>query len=293
MSSTQTSYRRSEALTGAVFLLPGVGIIFVCVFIPILLAFGLSFTHCSRFLTVRWAGLYNYQKLFTDPLALKSLLNTLTYVVTFVPLNLALALGIALLLNRRFKSMPLIRSVYFVPVVLSMVVTVSIFRFMYDFSYGPLNAVLGTIGFEPISYLEDQSYAMGAIIAMALWKSSAFFSIILLAALQDVPRSLHEAAMVDGAGVFTRFRHVTIPSILPVMTAILALSSIGAFRVFVPMFVLTQGGPAFSTRTMALHAYSTGFDEGNLGQSSAVSFALLAIILAATLLLNRARRTSE
>ncbi|MBN2309204.1 MAG: sugar ABC transporter permease [Candidatus Hydrogenedentes bacterium] len=284
---------RSETWTGVVFLLPGVGIIFVCVAIPILLAFALSFTHCSRFLTIQWAGLYNYARLITDPLALKSLINTLIYVVTFVPLNLALALAIALLLNRRFPGMRVIRSVYFVPVVLSMVVTVSIFRFLYDFNYGPLNAVLGAVGFEPVPWLDHQSYAMWAIVAMALWKSSAFFSIILLAALQDVPQSLHEAAKVDGAGPVMRFLHVTIPSLAPVMTAVIALSSIGAFRVFVPMFVLTKGGPAFSTRTMALHAYSTGFDQGALGQSSAVSFALLAIIVTATLILNKARRAGR
>ena len=285
--------RTGEALTGAVFLAPGTLVIFVCVFIPIILAFGLSFTHCTRFLTIRWAGLYNYQKLFTDPLALRSLGNTLLYVAVFVPMNLALSLGIALLLNRRFAGMKLIRSVYFVPVVLSMVVTVSIFRFLYDYRFGPLNAVLSTIGFEPVPWLDDRAYALWAIIAMALWKSAAFFSIILLAALQDVPQQLHEAAMVDGAGRLKRLRHVTIPSLMPVMTAIVALSSIGAFRVFIPMFVLTQGGPAFSTRTMALHAYSAGFDEGNLGYSSAISFALLGIIVAATLVLNRARRTGE
>lgn len=285
--------RREEALTGAVFLLPGVSIIFVCVFIPILLAFALSFTHCTRFLTVRWAGLYNYQKLLTDPLALKSLANTLCYVGVFVPLNLALALGIALLLNRRFACMRLIRSVYFVPVVLSMVVTVSIFRFIYDYRFGPLNAVLGAIGFEPVPWLDHRDWALWAIIAMALWKSAAFFSIIVLAGLQDVPKELHEAAMIDGASAFSRFRHVTIPSIMPVLTAIMALSSIGAFRVFVPMFVLTNGGPAFATRTLALHAYAIGFDEGSLGQSSAVSFALLAIIAVATLALNWARGKTQ
>ena len=286
-------YRREEALTGAVFLLPGLGIITVCVFVPIVLAFGLSFTHCSRFLTIRWAGLYNYQKLLSDPLALRSLGNTVFYVAVFVPMNLLLSLGIALLLNQRFKGMRLIRSAYFVPVVLSMVVTVSIFRFLYDYNFGPINAFLGAIGFRPVPWLDHRDWAMWAIIAMAIWKSAAFFSIIVLAALQDVPRQLHEAAMMDGAGLLSRFRNVTIPSIMPVLAAITALSSIGAFRVFVPMFVLTNGGPAFATRTMALHAYATGFDEGNLGQSSAISFALLAMIVAATLVLNWARRRTQ
>ena len=285
--------RREEVLTGGLFLFPGVGIIFVCVFVPILLALALSFTHCSRFLTIHWAGLYNYKKLFADPLALRSLYNTVLYVAVFVPMNLVLSLGIALLLNRNFVGMKLIRSVYFVPVVLSMVVTVSIWRFLYDYKHGPLNAVLDAIGFGSVAWLDQKAYALWAITAMALWQSSAFFAIIFLAALQDVPQSLHEAAMVDGAGRLMRFFHVTIPSLRAVMTAVVALSSIGAFRVFIPMFVLTQGGPAFSTRTMALHAYLTGFDEGNLGQSSAVSFALLAIIVAATLIVNRTRRSAQ
>jgi len=285
--------RWKEVGYGALFLAPAVGIIYACTMLAIVLAFALSFTHCSRYGTITWAGLYNYYKLFTDSLALKCLANTIFYVAVFVPLNLLLAMGIALLLNKQFKGMRLIRSVYFVPVVLTMVVTVSIFRFMLDRDYGPMNAILATIGFDPIPWLWDESWAMWSIIAMVLWKSSAFFAIILLAGLQDVPRQLHEAAMVDGASVFARFVHVTIPSLWPVITAVIALSSIGAFRVFIPMYVLTRGGPAYSTRTLALHTYLAAFRDGELGYSSAVSFVLLGIIVAATLLLNWARRNVD
>jgi multiple sugar transport system permease protein len=284
---------RSETVAGALLMLPGVTIIYVFILLTALLAFALSFTHCSRYGTITWAGLYNYRKLFTDPLALRSFFNTLRYVAVFVPVNLALALGIALLLNRRFPGMRLIRSVYFVPVVISGVVAVSIFRFLYDRDYGPINAVLGTIGFEPVAWLRNPRWAMGSIIGMDLWKASAFFSIIFLAALQDVPGELHEAAMVDGAGPLSRFRHVTLPSLRPVITAVVILSSIGAFRVFIPMFVLTEGGPAYSTRTIALHAYLAGFRDGELGYSSAVSFSLLVLILLATLVLQRVRRRQD
>jgi len=288
--SGRAGHRWREAVAGGLFLLPGVTIIWGFVLLAGVLAFVLSFTHCSQFGTIRWAGLYNYRKLLTDPLALRSFLNTLQYVCVFVPANLALALGIAMLLNRQFPGMRLIRSVYFVPVVISGVVTVSIFRFIYDRDFGPINAVLASLGFEPVPWLWDAGYAMWSIIAMDLWKASAFFSIIFLAALQDVPRELHEAAMVDGAGSWLRFRHVTIPSLRPVITAVLALSSIGAFRVFIPMFVLTEGGPAYSTRTIALHAYLSGFRDAQLGYSSATSFALLGVILAATLVLTWVRR---
>lgn len=290
---SRLKHRRHEAAWGGLFLAPGVTIIYAFVLLAGVFAFLLSFTHCSRFGTITWAGLYNYRKLISDPLALRSFANTMQYVVVFVPANLALALSIALLLNRQFPGMRIIRSIYFVPVVVSGVVVVSIFRFIYDRDFGPLNAVLTAVGFEPVPWLWDAGYAMWSIIAMDLWKASAFFSIIFLAALQDVPRELHEAAEVDGAGTMRRFWHVTLPSLRLVITAVLALSSIGAFRVFIPMFVLTQGGPAYATRTIALHAYLAGFRDGELGYSSATSFALLGIILAATLLLNWARSESE
>ena len=282
--------KTEEAATGGVFLLPGVAVVTLCVFVPLVVAVALSLTHCSRFLNVRWAGLYNYRKLLTDPLALKSLGNTLLYVAVFVPSNLLLALGIAMLLNRSFRGMKVLRGAYFVPVVLSMVVTVSIFRFLYDRNYGPINTVLGTIGFDPVPWLESSNLAMWSIILMALWKSAAFFSIILLAALQDVPKSLQEAAMVDGAGALQRFRNVTVPSIMPVMGSVAILSSLGAFRVFVPMYVLTQGGPAHSTRTLALHAYEAAFTNGQIGYSAAVSFVLMAVIIAVSLVARRLRR---
>jgi ABC-type sugar transport system permease subunit len=282
-----------DAWAGALFLFPGVGIIFACVLLPAALALALSFTHCSRYGMITWAGLYNYHKLFTDAVAVRSLLNTLKYVAIFVPANLVLALSIALVLNRPFPGMKWIRSVYFVPVVISGVVAVSIFRFILDRNYGPINAVLAALGFEPVPWLWSESWAMWSIIAMDLWKSSAFFAVIFLAALQGVPKELQEAATVDGAGRLAGLLHVTLPSLRSVTQAVLALSSIGAFRVFVPMFVLTQGGPAYSTRTLALHAYLTGFRDGELGYSSAISFALLAVILLATLLMKRAGRRSE
>ena len=255
--------------------------------LPALLALILSFTHCSRYGTITWAGLYNFEKLFTDPIAVRSFINTIKYVIVFVPANLVLALGIAMLLNRQFPGIKLIRSVYFIPVVISGVVAVSIFRFIFDRSYGPINAVLNSIGFEPVPWLWSQSWAMWAIITMDLWKSSAFFSIIFLAALQGVPKELQEAAMVDGAGRLESFFHVTLPYLGSVIQAVVVLSSIGAFRVFVPMFVLTQGGPAYSTRTVALHAYIAGFRDGELGYSSAISFVLLIVILLVTLLMKR------
>ena len=278
---------RHEAATGGTFLLPGLSIIFLCVAIPSALAFGLSFTHCSRFLSIQWAGLYNYRKLLDDPVVLKAFGNTLRYVAVFVPANLLISMAIALLLNREFRGMKVVRSVYFVPVAVSGVVAISIFRFMFDRNYGPINALLGTLGFEKVPWLWSEQWAMWAIIMLSLWKSAAFFSLILLAALQDVPKDLQQAATVDGAGTVGRFLHVTLPSIRGVTMTVLVLSSIGAFRIFEPMFVLTKGGPNDSTQTVALQAYDTAFTGGELGYACAVSFALLGVILVATAALNK------
>lgn len=291
--STELRSGRYDRHTGLLFMLPGVGIISLCVLLPALLALVLSFTHCSRFGTINWAGIYNYHKLITDPVTLKSFLNTLKYVIVFVPANLALSLSISLVLNRQFPGRKAIRSVYYVPVVVSGVVAVSIFRFIFDKDFGPINSVLSTIGFQPVPWLWTDTWAMWSIIAMDLWKSSAFFSIIFLAGLQSVPRELQEAATVDGAGRLQVFRSVIIPSLRSVTQAVVVLSTIGAFRVFVPMYVLTQGGPAYSTNTVALQAYFSGFRDGELGYSSAVSFALLAFILIVTSAMNRIGRQLE
>ena len=285
--------RRHEALTAGTFLLPGLGIILLCVALPGALALGLSFTHCSRFLSVQWAGLYNYRKLLSDPVVLKAFGNTLRYVAVFVPANLLISMTIALLLNREFRGMKAIRSVYFVPVAVSGVVTISIFRFMFDRNYGPINALLGTLGFEKIPWLWGEQWAMWAIITLALWKSAAFFSLILLAALQDVPRDLLDAALVDGASSVGRFLHVTLPSIMGVTMTVVILSSIGAFRVFEPMFVLTKGGPNDATQTVALQAYDAAFTSGEIGYACAISFGLLAVILAVTVLLNKVTARNE
>lgn len=282
-----------EGVTAWLFLSPAAGILSLCVAVPALLAFALSFTQCSRFLSMHWVGLDNYRRLLTDAVALKAFGNTLLYFAAFVPLNLALSVGVALLLNREFRGIKLIRSVYFVPVAVSGIVAISIFRFLFNRDNGPLNAVLGTLGFEPIPWLWDSRWAMWAIILITLWKSTAFFSIIVLAALQDVPKELYEAAAVDGAGGAGRFLHVTLPSIMPVVMVVITLSSIGAFRVFEPMFVLTRGGPSYSTHTVALEAYNAAFASGELGYASAVSFVLLAVVLATTSVLNRATRRFE
>jgi multiple sugar transport system permease protein len=269
---------------------PGLAVVGISVVVPLLLALVMSFTHCSRLLEVQWAGLHNYRQILTDPIARISMRNTAIFTIIFVPLNLGAAIVVAQLLNRPGRHMKLVRGAFFVPVVVSMVVAVSVFRFLYDRDYGPLNAFLGLLGYSPVAWLHDPRFAMISIVLVAVWKSSALYAVIILAALQDVPQSLQDAAAIDGANAFRRYLHVTVPSIAPVLGASALLSSIGAFRVFVPMFVLTNGGPAHATRSLAQYAYETAFRDGRLGYASALSLVLMAVIAAVTAACGGTRR---
>lgn len=275
-----------ESVTALTFVLPGMAVVGLCVLLPMLVSLVLSLTHCTQFLSTHWAGAYNYIQLMHDPIALKAIGNTLFFTIVHVPLVVILSLLTALMLNREFPGIKLIRSVYFVPIAVSGVVAVSIFRFIFDRTNGPVNALLDTLGFQPIPWFWDSHWAMWSIIIMTLWKGVAFFSVILLAALQDVPKELIEAAEVDGASWLHRLTHVVIPTIRPVLMTVTTIATIGCFRIFEPMFVLTRGGPADSTRTVALLAYDAAFRDGRIGYANAISFSLLIIILLVTLILN-------
>jgi len=290
--------RFSEAATGWILLTPAAAILGACVLVPTLIALALSFTQCSRFLHAHFVGFDNYLQIVRDRECLSAFGNTLYYLLLYVPLNLAMSLAVALLLNRTFWGMKIIRSIYFVPVAVSGIVAVSVFRFIFHSgAAGPVNALLtslqGAMGFDPqpVPWLWDSRWAMLTIIFITLWKSTAFFSIIILAAMQDVPRDLYEAAAVDGAGRAAQFAHITVPSLMPVLVMVVTLSSIGAFRVFEPMFVLTGG--RYDTQTIALKAYNTAFQTGELGLANAISFSLLVIILLATLAMNSLSRRFE
>lgn len=290
--------RFTEAATGWLFLAPSAAVIGACVLVPTLIALALSFTQCSRFLNAHFVGLDNYLLIFRDRECLGAFGNTLYYLLLYVPLNLAMSLSVALLLSRQFPGMRIIRSIYFVPVAVSGIVAVSVFRFVFHSgATGPANALLTSLqsamGFAPlpVPWLWDSHWAMLTIVFITLWKSTAFFSIILLAAMQDVPRDLYEAAAVDGAGPVSQFAHITVPSLMPVLMMVVTLSTIGAFRIFEPMFVLTNG--RYDTQTIALKAYHSAFQTGELGLANAISFSLLVIILLATLAMNSISRRFE
>lgn len=273
------------------FVAPALLVIFIFFFVPVAAAFLLSFTDFDIYALgnleyLRFVGFGNYLRLIQDPLFWIALRNTLYFVLIGGPLSIGVSLGAALLLNSklvRFKGV--FRSALFIPVVTTLVAVAVVWRYLYHPRYGLLNYGLGLIGgVGPIDWLGDPTWAMPAIILMAVWKNFGFNMIIFIASLQSIPQHLYEAARIDGADAWRQFRHVTLPLLGPTFIFVTLITLIGYFQLFAEPYVMTQGGPAHSTLSIVLFMYEQGFRWWDLGYAAAVAFVLFLIILAATFL---------
>jgi multiple sugar transport system permease protein len=270
------------------FLAPALALIGLFFFLPVAASLLLSFTDFDIYALgdpgrLRFIGLDNYFRLLRDPLFWTALKNTLYFVAVGGPLSVAVSLGAALLVNHRlvrFKG--LFRSLLFLPVVTTLVAVAVAWRYLYHPRYGLLNYVLGLAGLGPVDWLGDPRWAMPAIILMAVWKNFGFNMIIFIAGLQSIPQRLYEAAEIDGAGNFAQFRHITLPLLAPTFLFVTVITMIGYFQLFAEPYVMTQGGPADSTLSVALLMFQEGFRWWNLGYAAAVAFVLFLIILAGT-----------
>jgi multiple sugar transport system permease protein len=217
--------------------------------------------------------------------------NTLYFVVVGGPLTVAVALGAALLVNARlvrFKS--LFRTLYFAPFVTTLVAVAIVWRYIYHPEYGLLNYALGVFGIGPVDWLGDPRWAMPAIILLAVWKNFGYHMLIFIAGLQAIPEELYEAAYLDGAGPWRRFRHVTLPMLGPTLAFVGLITMIGFFQLFAEPYVMTQGGPLRSTTSLVLLMYEEGFRWWRMGYAAAVAFVLFLVILAVMLVQRRIRR---
>jgi multiple sugar transport system permease protein len=258
--------------------------------IPAIGALALSFTDFDIYAladlaNLRFVGFDNYARLFGNPLFWRAMGNTLWFVVVGVPVTVALSLGAAVLLDARtLRWKPVWRVALFAPYVTTLVATAVVWRYLLHTRYGLVNYVLGWFGLGPIDWLGSPTASLPAILIFVAWKTFGYNMVIFLAALQTVPQELHEAARIDGAGPFTRLRHVTLPAIAPTVLLVSILSIAGFFQLFAEPYVMTQGGPAQSTVTILYFMYEEGFKWWNLGTGSAVAFILFLCILVVTLL---------
>ena len=285
--------------TAWLFSAPVLAIIALVFVLPTVLALALSVTDYSIYAladrsNLRFVGLGNFTGLLTTPLFWRALGNTALFAALGVPMAIGTSLGVALLLNdATVRWKPLWRVLLFAPYVTSIVATAVVWQVLFNTRFGLLNRALGAVGLAPVAWLENPHTSIPAILIFVTWKIFGYNMIVFIAALSAVPQELTEAARLDGAGAWRRFRHVTLPAIGPTLLLAAVMSVAGFLQIFAEPYVMTQGGPAQSTVTVLYFMFDEGFKWWNLGQASAVAFVLFLLILAVTIVQTRIGRRYE
>ncbi len=249
---------------------------------PMVASFFVSLTEWNLLRPPVWVGIGNYVEVLTDPKFHKALGNTVYYMVGYLPLVLIGALTIAVLLNSKLKGSTFFRGIYFLPVVTSWVVVALLWKWLLSPEGGIVNYLLGVVGIDGPGWWTDPNWAMPSIIIASVWKDLGFNMLILLAGLQAIPEHLYEAATIDGASRWQKLRYVTLPLLTPSILFAMILAMIGAFQVFDQVWVMTEGGPAGATTVVMEQVVKNAFKYGLMGEASAMSWILFAIILAFT-----------
>jgi multiple sugar transport system permease protein len=272
------------------FLAPALGLIGIFFFLPVVAGLLLSLTDFDIYAigdpkTARFVGLQNYAATLSNSLFWQALRNTFYFVLVGGPLSVLVSLGAALLLQARSTRLrSLFRTIYFAPVVTTLVAVAIVWRYLYHPRYGFLNHALGWFGIGPIDWLGDPTWAMPGIILLAVWKNFGYNMLIFAAGLGSIPEELYEAASIDGAGAWQRFRNITLPGLAPVFLFVSVTTMIGYFQLFAEPYVMTQGGPLRSTTSLVLLMYEEGFRWWRMGIAATIAALLLVITLAGALL---------
>jgi len=282
---------RREARAAWAFLAPALLVLLVFFLLPVVFAFVLSFTDFDLYAVAdpgnaRFVGLLNYRELLRDPLWWRALRNTLLFALLGGPLTVGLALGAALLVNApatRFKAA--FRTALFAPVVATLVAMAVVWHALYHPRFGMFGHLLAFFGLPRVDWLGDPRWALPSLVLLAAWKNFGYTMVVFVAGLQAIPEELYEAARIDGASAWARFRHVTVPLLGPTLFFVAVVTAIGYLQVFAEPYVMTpEGGPLKSTLTASLLMYERGFRWWSLGPAAAIAVLLFVVVLAATLL---------
>ena len=285
--------RNQKRLVPYLFIAPNMIVFTVFVFVPILFAFYISLNEWSLIGTPQFIGLGNYVEMLGDGQFWRAFYNTLVYTVGTVPGSIALGLLVAVGLNRKLPGLALLRSLFFVPVIISLVAVALIASWMFNDNYGVINAALEALGFEGVPWLSSPVWAMPSLIITTLWIRIGFCMVIYLAALQSIPVELYQAAQVDGATAWRQFRHITWPLLGPTTFLLLILNVIYSLHVFDLIYVMTGGGPGNSTSVLVQYIYQMAFQESQMGYASAVGVVLYLMLLVFTVFQWRMTRQGE
>lgn len=281
-----------EHIEGYLFISPWILGMVLFALGPILASFGLAFTRWNLFTEPEYVGWANFQKLAHDPLFYKSVFNTIYYTVFAVPLGLVLALGLAMLVNHRLRGVNFFRTAFFLPNVVAGIAMLLLWKWLFDPNFGLINlfldwtglmAVFEWIGIGRPQWISSRAGAMPGMIFMSIWGLGGSM-MIFLAGLQNIPRELIEAAELDGAGPWKRFRYVTLPLLTPTIFFLTMVGVIASLQVFNQAYVMTQGGPAHATLFYVLYLFQTAFERFQMGYACAMALVLFIITLIVSLI---------
>ncbi len=269
---------QSDTRSAYMLLLPVLVFFLLFQYYPILKSIVISFMDYGLLMRqTPWVGLENYVRQFQDPLFLSALGNTLVFVAAAVTIGVALALWLAVLVERTGRWAMLYRTLYFIPVVTSLLATSMIFRWLYA-SNGLLNFMLAFLGLEPQAWLLSETWALPSLVGLMIWKNLGFDLILFSAALQAIPESYYEASSLEGASSIQNFRYITLPQLRPIVLLVCITAVIRSFQVFTIVLAMTQGGPINATRTLVYHIYEQGIQYDEMGYASAAAVILLIIV---------------
>lgn len=275
---------RGSHLTPYLFIAPGMILLIAWSYLPSIFAFVISFTRYQPGLPWIWVGGQNYAAAFGSADFWHSVLRSVEYLI-IVPIMMFVPLFFAVLMNQKLPGMRFFRTIFFVPVVLSMVVVALLFQEVFQVN-GLFNSFLEALHIihTGIPWLSNPSIALFAVMAVSVWKGIGWYMLLYLAGLQSIPEELYDAAKTDGAGVLARMRHVTIPAIWPFMLFVMIMSTLGAMQVFSEIYLLTQGGPINATTTMLYYVYNVSFQQNEYGYGAAVGIFIWAILVTISVL---------
>lgn len=284
-TSLGLSGRRSHPLTPYLFLIPACIVLGTFVIYPALKAIYLSFTNFNMIREAEFVGMANYINLWRDPFFWAALKNTLLYMIVVVPVLVIAPIFLASLVNKHIPGIAFIRAAIYLPVITSLVVSGLIWKWVYE-EQGILNYVLLATGVtdNPVAFLTDPANALFSVMAVTIWSGMGYYMVIYLAGLQAIPRHLHEVAEVEGVSAWQQMLYITIPLLRPSIAVVTVMSSIAAMKVFEEVYVMTQGGPMDSTKTLVYYIYESAFTEFEMGYAAAIGVVLFLLTLVFSLI---------
>ncbi len=276
--------RTRRTLIGWAFLLPNFVGFAVLTMVPVVSLFYFAFTEWNAFGKATFVGGANFAHMMRDPSFWTALWNTFYYTALHMPLTLAASLGLALLLNRKLRGVAFFRTAAFFPYITSIVAIAVVWNMLFSPEFGPVNQFLRLIGIQnPPGWTASADWSMPAVIIVGTWREMGYYMLLFLAGLQTIPRELYEAARVDGTNAWQRFWNVTIPCLRPTTFFVTVMLTIGSFKVFDLILVMTDGGPGQSTLVLSQFIFQKGFEENSYGYASAISIVLFAICILITI----------